>query len=107
METLIAIVNIFFVPAISLYLSAYCLSGKQDTALTGKHFLQYCIFTAVNLPVTKIMLKAVSMVFGSAFSIASTYYTIIAAISAVILPCLAKLLEKSSQIHVELTRRQS
>lgn len=105
LEILIAIVNVFFVPAISLYLFVYSPSKQEGPALTGKHLLQYCIFTVLNLLFTKLIVKAVTIASGIVFSAASTYYTIIAVLVSVILPYIIKLLRRSVQIHIELTER--
>lgn len=83
MVQLVVFVNLFFVPALSLYM-IYRKKGKS-LQLELELLLQYCIISACNIPLTKVFIFLMKKVGGVFISIDSGYYTLAALVSAVLI----------------------
>lgn len=79
----VAFINLFFVPAWSLY--SY---RKHDKPLAPSLDLlfQYCTVSCFNLVLTQLLLLLPRYVFNSAFTMDSALYTAVALLSAWLLP---------------------
>lgn len=82
MITLVAFVNIFFVPVLTIYL--LCRKDNNTYSLNSKRIFQYCIAVSCNIPITKVFI-VIGGAMGKSISIDSGYYTIAAIISASLL----------------------
>lgn len=83
MVQLVVFVNLFFVPAIALYM----IYWKKNKPLQVKLDLlfQYCTVAACNIPLTKIFVFIIKKASGAFISIDSGYYTLAALLSAFLL----------------------
>lgn len=77
-------VNLFFVPAVALWIH----DKRRGTGFVPsvKLLLQYAIFTACNVPLTKIGVFLIKHLLGREIFIDSGYYTLLAIFAAVLLP---------------------
>lgn len=83
MSEMVAFINLFFVPVVCLNL-IYKKNGIPIEKNIDLLF-QYCIITACNVPVAKILGFLVKHITGMQFFIDSGYYTLTALASAVLM----------------------
>lgn len=85
--------NLFFVPAISLW-RYYGLNEQSEIKPSLKLFLEYAIFTVWNVPLTKVGVFLIKRLLHMEIFIDSGYYTVLAIIAACVLPSLWKKAKK-------------
>lgn len=95
MVTPVVVLNLFVVPAIALW----CYHKARELAVEPSiHLLlQYAIFTACNVPLTKVGVVLIRLLTGREISIDSGYYTMLAICTAVVLGLLADLVKSTSK----------
>ena len=103
-ELLVSFINLFFVPVICLHMHRRTVIRAELSA--GELFLRYCIFTALNLPLTRVFIMLIEKVVGSQIDLSSAYYTIAAIVSAVLLPWSIALVRKYVQIRFEVKKHE-
>lgn len=86
MVTPVVWANLLFVPAIALWVHVKRHNAKFDPS--ARLLLQYAILAACNIPLTKIGVVIVKRLLGKEIFIDSGYYTLLAILSAVVLPYL-------------------
>lgn len=86
MVTPVVWANLLFVPAIALWVHVKRHNAKFDPSV--RLLLQYAIFAACNIPLTKIGIVIVKRLLGKEIFIDSGYYTLLAILSAIVLPYL-------------------
>lgn len=86
MVTLVVLINLFFVPSIALFI--YNKNHNIGFEPSIKLLIQYAVFSSCNVPLTKISVFVFKKIFVKVISLDSGYYTLLAIISASILPYL-------------------
>lgn len=84
MVTPVVWVNLLFAPAIALWVHVKRHNAKF--ALSVRLLLQYAIFVACNIPLTKIGIVMIRRLLGREISIDSGYYTLAAIFASALLP---------------------
>lgn len=87
MVTAVVCINLFFSPVIALWIH-YKKRGAEFTSSSVKLLLEYAVFAVCNVPLTKIGIVIVKWLLGKKILIDSGYYTLLAILSAVVLPYL-------------------
>ena len=103
-EFLVSLINLFFVPVICLQIHRRTVIRVELSA--GELFLRYCIFTVLNLPLTRVFIMLMEKIVGSQINLSSAYYTIAAIVSAVLLPWSIALVRKYVQIRFEVKKHE-
>jgi len=96
MVTFVIFLNLFFVPAVSLWV--YNKRHGEKIRPTLQLLVQYAILSACNVPLTKIGVFLVRKLLDRNISIDSGYYTLLAVLAAAILP---NLLDKIRTAYVD------
>ena len=97
--------NLLLVPAVSLYIQLYRLDALSVERFTIRNFLEYCIFTVLNIPVTKVLLKVFEILFHRSLSPDSIGgYTILALAVAAALPYLLRLCRKQFPKYLKIEK---
>ena len=99
---LVSFLNIFLCPMISLALS-YRIR-KRKLMFSAEFFVSYCILTVCNMPLTKIMVVMVEKIFDKQVELYSTYYTMLAMVSAVVLPYVWHVFRVNVSASVEINK---
>lgn len=88
-------INFFFVPVIAYYL----LCKKHDKKLQPnfESIIIYIILVCFNIPLTRVFTFALRVLVGKNIEADSSYYTVVAIISAVLMPVLYELGMKIAQ----------
>jgi len=89
MVTPVVFLNLFFVPAISLW-RYYEMDERPEIAPSLKLLLQYAIFAACNVPLAKVGIFFIKRLLRQEIYIDSGYYTLFAIMAAYALPDLWK-----------------
>lgn len=97
------IINLFIVPLVAVYLNTYYLSGTENK-FTEKTFVEYGVFIAGNIPLTRIIIKLVDFVVNKNINLDSALYTLVAVISAIILAIVFNVFKKCVEIKVEVEK---
>lgn len=84
MVTLVILINLFCVPVVSLWI--HDKNYKIEPEASVRLLMQYAIFVACNVPLTKVGIALVRVILGWNISIDSGYYTLLAIVAAVLLP---------------------
>lgn len=87
MVTAVVCINLFFSPVIALWIH-YKRRGAELASSSVKLLLEYAVFAVCNVPLTKIGVVIVKRLLGKEIFIDSGYYTLLAILSAVVLPYL-------------------
>lgn len=97
-------INYFIVPLVAVYMNTYYLIGAEQE-LTKKSFIEYGVFVAANIPLTKIFIKLINLVTNKAINPDYASYTLIAIISAIVLSLVFNVFKKIVSIEVEVEKR--
>lgn len=101
LNQLVLFVNLFFVPALTVYLFYKC---RNESLLPSLELLfQYCAAVCGNLVLTKFLLYFLRTVVSLSPSMDSALYTLIAMVSACLLAVLG-LIGKRLQIEIQVSR---
>lgn len=84
MVTPVVCVNLFFVPAVALWV--HYKRHNDKFILSVRLLLQYAIFASCNVPLTKVGIVFFKRLLGKEIFIDSGYYTLLAILSAALLP---------------------
>lgn len=84
MVTPVVCINLFFVPAVALWV--HYKRHNDKFILSVRLLLQYAIFASCNVPLTKVGIVFFKRLLGKEIFIDSGYYTLLAILSAALLP---------------------
>lgn len=97
MITSIIIVNVFLCPMLAVML--YYKRADKGMKLDAYFLCRYSIFVACNMLITKAMVVGVHAIGKVLISLDSTYYTLLALISAGIMPYLYEIIKKNVKVR--------
>lgn len=98
---MLTLINLFFVPVV-LIVILYRRQARKP-AFSLELLFDYCIAVACNIPVTKLFVVLFRLVTGMQLSMESSYYTVLALLSAALLPYVLEFLRKSFQVRCVIT----
>lgn len=84
MVTFVVFLNLFFVPAVALWI--HKKRRREEIIPSLKLLMQYAIFASCNVPLTKVGILFIRKVVDWNISMDSGYYTVLAIIAAAMLP---------------------
>ncbi|MEA4966455.1 MAG: hypothetical protein VB055_11630 [Oscillospiraceae bacterium] len=94
---MLTLINLFFVPAV--FISILYRRQSWNPVFSAELLLRYCIAVACNLPATKVLVVLVRLLLNVAISTESAYYTVLALLSAAVLPYFLELLHKCIKLN--------
>ena len=103
-EIAMILINLFFVPVISLQIHRRTVI---HTELSGKElFIRYCLYTVLNILPTRGILWAMGILLRVSTLMSSAWYTVAAILSAVVLPWIILLVRKFISIRFEVKKNE-
>lgn len=94
------IINILFVPAISLGI-VFRQKGLPQR-FSPELIIRWCTFAVANMLITKTILKLIALFYPIVIDLAGSKYTFVAVVVAVLLPYIADFAKKYISIQVEI-----
>lgn len=104
-EFLVSIINLFFVPMVSLTIHQRTVR-KQNASCKRDLIMQYCVYTALNVPAVKTIATIIRLIGGRAFGAASGFYTLAGLAVAAMLPWAVVLIRKFFSVTFEVKRNE-
>lgn len=98
---LITFINLFFIPFISLRI--YCKRNNIEWKLNFELVYRYVFFSILNLPFARVFASIIEKQFGIICNADSTKYTLVAILTACILPILIEIIEHRIKLDVIIT----
>lgn len=102
---LITFINLFLIPFISLRI--YCKRHTIEWKITFELAYRYALFCILNLPFTRIACSLLKKIFGTVYLADSSKYTLIAIITATLLPILVEIVEHYVKIDVDIDYKKN
>ena len=99
-ENMIALVNIFILPLISLYV--YNKRYKKEFVFSLETLCVYAVFLAVATIFNKGITVLIKMQFLKDISVASSYYTLFGIVTAVLVPIVFEMVKKHFSLKIEV-----
>jgi len=94
------IINLLFVPIISLYIVFRQKGWPQR--FSPELIMRWCIFASANMLITKAIFKSINVFYPVVMDLAGVKYTFVAAAVAVLLPYMIDFMKKYVSIRVEI-----
>jgi cell shape-determining protein MreD len=101
---LLPIINLFFVPVISLYL--YRRHTHGENKFSYQCLSQYMIFTVLDLLLTHCLTALVKVLLGFEILDTSTYYLLPAIPAAVLTALFVEVLKEKGQVKIKVTDKK-
>lgn len=99
----IGFINLFFIPFISLRI--YCKRNSIKWELTADTIFFYVLMTVLNFPFARIFANLLENFLMVECHAESSKYTVVALVTAVLLPYIIEIIEKVVHIQVEIKLR--
>lgn len=98
---LITFINLFFTPFISLRI--YCKRNNTEWKFNFELAYRYALFCILNLPFARVFASIIEKQFGIICNANSTKYTLVAILTASILPILIEIIEHHIKLDFVIT----
>ncbi len=79
-----SLINLLFIPVVALYF--YDMNNNVEMDISFQTLIRYIIFTCFNIPLTRVFTYIIRIGIGMNIEADSSYYTVVALISAMLLP---------------------
>jgi hypothetical protein len=98
-ENMMAFINFFMLPLISLYI--HSKRGAKELVFTFETICIYSIFLSAGIVCNKAIMVVIRMLFMTDINISSGFYTIIGVFTFVLLPILFEIVKQHFSIRIE------
>lgn len=99
-ESMIAFINIFILPLISLYV--YSKRGGKELFFTFENVCRYSVFLSIGSICNKAITTIIRTVFTAEINVYSSYFTVIGVFTFVLLPIIFEIVKKYFSIKIEV-----